>query len=189
MNNCIEKITSKKGLNQFLPKQLKYIIDDNITYGQRKLKNEYLVDILHLFLIKYHLFKEKIINLSSVKLREKYGTYYNDYFNYLLDNNIIIKESEYSVGVKCRSFKLNTEYCNSIIKYFNTNKILLKKYKERSLSYLKKDDVSMDIIKDLYRITIDYNKAIENIKNNNKSQMIKNTISIDQIANEELFYS
>jgi hypothetical protein len=189
MDNCILKIKSKTGLNQFLPKALKNLTDEKIIYNDKVLKNEYIIDIIHFFLIKYHLFKEDIINLSSIKLREKYGTNYNNYFDYLLDCNIIYKVSEYSVGVKCRSFKLNEIYYNDIFRYFNTNKVLLKKYKNRQLNYLNVDDISNKLIDDLYRITIDKDKAMEQIKNVNKSQMIKNSISINQIYNEEIYFS
>jgi len=199
------KIDDKKSILQFLPTELKYLtINKKIEYKNKKLKTAYLIDIIHKFITKYYFSKKTHIRMSSEILRKIYGTYYNYYFNYLIENNILNLASNYFVGKFCNTFKLNEKYYNShIIRFENDDKIVIRKWKfkylEKELDNLNNNKiidpwVKNQLIDDLQYIKIDYDGAKYELDRMLKCGEIKNdaywknVMSIESINVKSLFY-
>lgn len=205
---------NKSSIYQFIPKSLDYLTnkDTEIIFNNHKLKNEYLIDIVHMFLCRYYFNEKQYINLCSTILREKYGTDYNYYINYLITEGIISKTRNYFNGGHANEYKIHDKYStfiesdSDIIRYDNTNKNLLKKWIKNSKQYSIQnqqnkinskslfDEIMSEVIDDLYHIQIDQVSAnlrlkemLEN-KEINFEQYTKNRLSIESIANKSLFH-
>ena len=97
MENTLEKINyiddikgqlmEKKYTYQFVSKKLRNVIDNKpiILYKNKRLKPTYMVDIVHQMIIKYYSYGLKQFNLSSVIMRERYGTWYNFYIDFIIN--------------------------------------------------------------------------------------------------------
>lgn len=196
-----EHLDNKKYTYQFVPKRFvesvdidnKFILDSN---GKR-LKVAYMVDILHSLIMKYHYLKNNRTNLSSLILKEKYGSGYNYYMNWLVDNSYISMVSDYFVGKKAKTYSINLDDVKNLTRYKNYDRILLKKYKKAVLSIEvdKKnfnwidDEVRIKLVYDLYYVDIDYNKAsliLEDI--GDKLSYEKNKYSVECVRDKHIFY-
>ena len=193
-----KKIADKKFSLQFLPKSLELLSKvKTVKYKGITLKSAYLIDIVHSLILKYYYRKENSFNLSSIILKEKYGSQYNYYMSYLVDNNQILLTKNYLKGKNSRIYKLNEYIINGeISRYKNQDNILLKKYRNAS-SYIgsQHEDEILPIIKeklidDLYSVNIDYVRAIDFLERNNqdKDTYNKNKYSVDCIKDKHIFY-
>lgn len=195
-----EKLQEKKHIWQFIPISLKNEIgnDKKKVYKGRNIKVAYLVDILHNLIMKYHYNKKNKFNLSAEILREKYGAYYNFYINYLLEHGYIKLISDYCVGLKAKTYSMDTEKCLDLSRYKNVDGILLKKYKRSVLSLeLEKTnfnwigtEIRKKLINDLYYVDIDHEKAFD-IVNNIKDKLShqKNKYAVECVKDKHIFYS
>jgi hypothetical protein len=171
-----------------------------IIYNNVQLKVPFIIDIIHNLLVRYFFRRENHYNLSSLILKEKYGQHYNHYMNYLLVNNYIILEKDYLVGSNTKIYSLNGNLINDkMLRYKNTDKIILRKYKE-AVAHIETDDIKtnkipydikLKLINDLYLTSIDYEASLYYI--NNTVQTVdaynKNRYSIETIKEKHYYYS
>ncbi len=189
----------KKFSLQFLPESLLEISKNkNFTYKCQKLKSAYLVDIVHNLLLKYYFKKENSFTLSSLILKDKYGYLYNYYIDYLKDNNIIRMEKNYLKGSSSRIYSLNVDVINSnILRYQNSDKVLLKKYLTKHLQYeldrndLIKKSIKKRLISDLYSVKIEFERSIfylDSLKMDDVDIYNRNKYSVEAINQKHIFY-
>lgn len=192
-------------LLQFISRDFEYLIHQSkIPYNNINLKCSYLINIIHELLIKYYFSNNMDIkfNLSSLILRKKYGEYYNYYINYLCDNGFISLVSNYYVGKKTKSYKLETKFMYDIIRCKNYDSILLKKSKyryETTITEANKSIIDTNIrhklINSLNNIKIDYDDAfnyITDLKEKNlidESKYRRNLISIENINENNIYFN
>lgn len=202
------KIENKKYLYQFLPKKLEFLIKtDKIVYKDNNLKTKYLADIIHYMYCRYFFADKKQVNLSSIILRQKYGTNYNYYIEYLIDNNILINDKNYYKGRFSKLFSLNSEYYDNdikILRWRNDDKIILKKWKKSQLEFevdslndtkIINSWVKKELINDLYYVEIDFENASKHLlqmkeegKIETEKSYWKNLLSVESIKDGTLFY-
>jgi hypothetical protein len=194
------KLQNKNHLLQFLPLSLFEISKVRfITFKKQNLKTAYLIDIVHNLLLKYYFKKENRFNLSSIILKEKYGYLYNYYIEWLLQNETIVMVQNYKTGKRARVYKLNESIINGkISRYRNTDKILLKKWKNAVLSIETEDtttnqilpEIKQKLVDDLFHVQIDYQKSILFLDSTMQEFDIynKNKYSIDAIKDQHIFY-
>lgn len=196
-----KKTNQKKYIISNYPKILKDLINNRkkIPYKSINLKSAYLIDIVHNLIRRHYLNEEFFFNLSSIILKEKYGQHYNKYLEYLSDNNILKLQSNYYVGLKCKTYELPKYLLNDIdCKYKNEDTILVKKYnKKRSIEYLKKinynhidTDVMKKLVDNLDNIEIQTGLSFQYIDDSNmrSTQRNKNIHSVECLDNRDLWH-
>jgi hypothetical protein len=176
------KLKSKKYLLQLLPPQLesissqKYVFLKRSIYSRKKkaqidkevrLKVSYLIDITSGLMFKYYYEKKLAIRLSSEILREKYGTDYNHYLEYLNQSGVLKLIHNYcKQRSRCKTFELSPELFVGTSKRFkNYDSTLLKKYKinvsnenDTIESNIEKH-IQEKLVNDLFYISIDKEQA------------------------------
>lgn len=194
------KLIEKTSSLQFLPKRLDDILKSNKKeYKGINLKKTYLVDIIHNLILRYYFRKENIFSLSSLILKEKYGSKYNYYMDFLIDNEIIVLIKDYFKGKNVRIYKLNESIINgSISRFVNTDRILLKKYKSTVESIIENDIetnrihplIKVKLIEDLFSVQIDFEKSLYFLNNTvqDKDVYNKNKYSVESIKDKHIFY-
>jgi hypothetical protein len=201
-------ISEKTEILQFVPNQLEYLTKTKkIEYKDKNIKTAYLIDIIHKFITRRFFTNKTEINLSSEILRKCYGTFYNYYISYLIDNKIVDKKSNYFAGLKCNTYSLNPIYLKGdkgdLIRWKNDDKILLKKWRRNMLTTeveklndVKKinETVKRKLIDDLFHVEVDFKKASTCLKNLFDEGVIddigywKNQLSIESIEDGSIFY-
>ena len=199
-NDVSKKIINKKHLLQFLPEKFfKFENIKNIEYNGKKIKTDYLIDLLSGLILKYYFKKENNFILNSSILKERYGHIYNYYINYLIDEKILFLKSNYIKGVRSRIYSINEEILKSKIKrYKNSDKFLLKKYKNKVFDSIEPNtsnlidlDVKIKLISDLFDVKIDYDMALfllNTQESDNIDILNRNIYAIDSINNKHIFY-
>jgi hypothetical protein len=196
----------KEYLYQFIPRRFQYLTQTKkITYKEKSLKTDYIINLIHEFIIKYY-FSNDIqslkVNLYSLILRKKYGMDYNYYINYLMDNNFIKMTSNYYVGKKAKTFQIDYFDVGELIRVRIYDKILLKKHSknflENSITEYNNSPIPLDIrkklVNDIYSVTIDYDKSLKYLDDLKEKKLIddnkyfKNFISINGIKDNHLFF-
>lgn len=196
-----EKIKQKKYSLQFLPKILENIsTQKTIIYKNKKIKVSYIIDIVHNLILKYYFKKDNSFNISSVILKEKYGSYYNYYIEYLLEMEVITLFRNYQKGKNARIYKLSDKILNqNISRYKNYDKFLLKKYAnsiamvDDNPTKLKNgidNEIKQKLVNDLFSVQIDYAKSIFFLDATNQDIDIynKNKYSVECIRDNHIFY-
>jgi hypothetical protein len=194
------KLQTKKYSLQFLPKSIKDIAEQKyILYRGKKLKPEYIIDIIHNLLLRYYFRKENIFHLSAVILKEKYGYLYNFHMEYLVSEKILHIIKEYKQGKNTRIYKLDESIItDDILRYKNSNITLLKKYKN-AVSAIDNNDILINsirpeikqkIVSDLFTASIEIDKALFYLNNTiqDKDSYNKNKYSVESIYDKHIFY-
>lgn len=195
------KLEDKKNTLQFLPQSLEEISKlKNFTYKGEKLKVAYLIDIVHNLLLKYYFKRDNQFSLSAVILKEKYGYLYNYYINYLVENNVILMLTNYKAGTRARVYALSeTILRGKIIRYRNSDKVLLKKYKNK-ISQVEEgglenplidNDIKAKLVDDLFYIQIQFDRSIfylDSLKNEDNDIYNRNKYSVECINDKHIFY-
>jgi hypothetical protein len=168
-----------KKLNQFIPSQ--FLSPEYRTIIKKKngkpkvLELDYLSDLFHSFYIKFLRYKNVsnysviTLNLSSEILRKKYGLYYQEYVNLLMNNDFISLKSNYINGQRCNKYRLSisTMSKHEIIPYENKNKNLIKFY--NSPNEVEKDIYPQRlrnyIKKNLNHLSLDFKGSMEVLEN------------------------
>lgn len=202
-----------KYLYQFIPKKFEYLNKQKIIrYKEVNLKTSYLINIIHELILKYYFTNKNYIdvsptddikfNLWSSILRKKYGMHYNLYMEYLIENDFISMVSDYYVGKKAKTYKINQFEINLITKVRTNDAILIKKntkeYLTQSItSYCNSPIDPMirkKLVDDIYHVQIDYDKSmgfLNELKSEGKIEInkyYKNSHSIESIKNKTLFF-
>lgn len=192
-------------LLQFISKDFQYLTQQKkIQYKDINLKCSYLINIIHELIIKYYFSNnlDVIFNLSSTILRKKYGEYYNYYIEYLCENGFISLVSKYYVGKKTNTYKLESKYIYDVVRWKNTDKILLKKQINRYETSITetnkstiKSSIRINLVNALNKINIDYDSALNylnDIKDKNfidETKYKRNLISIENIRDKSIYFN
>jgi len=190
---------SKKSSLQFLPESLKELSENDSFYFKcKKLKTDYVIDLVHNILLKYYFRKENSFNLSSLILKEKYGHLYNYYVDYLKSIGILILIKNYLKGSNTKVYSLNISiFSSKIYRFKNKDKFLIKKYVKKQLSQETsvdnriRRDIKSKLISDLNSVSIEYDKALfylNSIRNKDIDTYQRNKYSIDSINQNHIFY-
>lgn len=201
LDNLMLKVSPryKRQTLQFLPEKLVELSKEvNFIYKDHKLKSAYVIDIVHNLLLKYYFKKDNSFTLSSLILKDKYGYLYNYYIDFLKENEIIILKKNYLKGSNSRIYSLNNSVINSnILRYQNSDKILIKKYITKHLQFeidkegLIHRDVKLKLIDDLYSVKIDYIRSIfflDSLKKQDIDIYNRNRYSVESINEHQIFY-
>ena len=190
-------------LYQFLTQDFSYLLQDRkIEYKGHQLKTDYLINIIHDIILRYYFTNEIFFNYWSLILRNKYGKIYNIYIEYLVEKGFMSMISNYYVGKKTKTYKVNNIEEKEIIRCKITDKILLKKHSKEFLikNFVNYNSSPIDIklryllIEDLYHINIKYSQAMEyleslfNTKEIDRTKYLKNLNSIDSIERNNIFF-
>jgi hypothetical protein len=196
-----KKLEEKKHSLQFLPISLEAISKNKkFMYKNKLLKTSYIIDISHNLILKYYFKKENKFNLMSTILKEKYGHLYNYYIDFLVENEILILLTNYMAGKNARIYKINDTVLKGEIKRFiNTDRILLKKYKNKVSQIEEVDieksiinqDVKTKLVNDLFHTQIQFDKSIfylDNLKDEDNDIYNRNRYSVECINDKHIFY-
>jgi hypothetical protein len=204
---------SNKYLYHFIPEKFEYLTKTKtVPHKEFKLKTSYLLNIIHEIILKYYFTSRNYIdidpeeeikfNLWSLILRRKYGMNYHLYLDYLVQNGFITMVSNYYVGKKAKTYKLNFFDFNTIKDVKTVDNILIKKYSKEYLieAITERDTGPIDpvmkkrLAEDLYHIKINYEKSLK-LLNDQKSKgdieinkYFKNKHSVECIKNNHLFF-
>lgn len=200
-SNAKKNINNKKYIFQFLPISFEsFCKEKNFYYNEQKLKTSYIIDILHNLILKYYLKKENKFNLSSIILKEKYGYLYNYYINYLVDKKILVLITKHQKGKNARIYSINESILRAdIIRYYNYDKVLLKKYKSKIFNIddckLENNLIDIDIkdklVDDLFKVKIEFERSIfylDTLKNDDMCIYNRNKYSVECINDTHIFY-
>jgi len=204
---------SNKYLYQFIPEKFLYLTKNKtIQYKDVNLKTAYLINIIHELILKFYFSNRNYIdldpnddikfNLWSLILRKKYGMHYNLYLDYLVENEFITMISNYYVGKKAKTYKINFFEIDKIKKVKTNDAILAKKstkeYLMQSITEHCNSPIDPKIRKrlvdDLYHVHVDYDKSIDLLNdmkdkgNIEINKYYKNSHSIESIKNHYLFF-
>lgn len=192
-------LEKKKFSLQFLPEKLENITNKKkIVFEEKNLKVAYLIDIVHNLILKYYFKRDNSFNLNAQILKEKYGHLYNYYIKWLISNKVIFLKKNYYKGSNSRIYSLHDSVLkNKILRWKNTDKILIKKYVNRYHQYeLDKNDlipkeIKTKLILDLYSVKIQYDRSIfylNSLKNDDNSIYNRNRYSVEAINDSHIFY-
>ncbi len=197
----IRKVSDKKYSLQFLPEVFEKLVDKkHITYNNKKLKVDYIIDIINSLILKYYFKKENAFLLNATILRDRYGYLYNYYINYLKDTGTIILKANYRKGINSRIYALNNNILkDKITKYKNYDKILLRKYKSRTFKTIENSGeiegidskIKERLIVSLFNIDIDFDRSLfflNTLKDKDIDIYNRNLYSVDSIRNKHIFY-
>lgn len=192
----------KDYLWQFLPKEFEYLLDQKtITHSGYTLKTDYLVNMMNELVVKYLFNNDESYNLWSTLLKRRYGKTYNIYIDYLLEKKFMKLISNYYVGKKAKTYKLNITTLD-ITRCKVYDKTLLKKYNKdylyRTFTSEQESPIPLNLrkklIDDLYYVDIDYEKSfkwLNDRKNDNTLDIEKyyrNLSAIDGINTGHIFF-
>jgi len=180
-----------------------YVDRDPIEYKFKKLKSLYLLDIISSMMAKLHLHKKDMVCLSSEFLRKKYGTFYNFYIDYLLDEGLLILEKQHISGKRSKMYRLNSNLTSQYKHYKCYDESFIKKTEKAQEHRTKKCEVKSPIAEeirrslkeDLYHITLDIDGAKEYLdgllKNGeiDKTKYNANLNTIEDISAGNIFTS
>lgn len=205
-----KKSVEKGYLEHFIPEKFEYLTKiKKIEYKGVNLKSAYLIHLIDEMMIKYYFRKSDTLdneikfNLSSTILRINYTHIYNYYINYLIDNDFLILVSDYHVGTKTRTYRLNRECLINIKRVRTSDTTLLKK---NSKEFLKKTylninkspipvEIRKKVVDDLYDIKINYKDSMDYLNESKKSKEIgfykyrRNYLSIESINSEKIWFT
>lgn len=181
----MEKKQNKKYVTLFVPHNLEHLTKNIKTElgfkdkTKKYLKNLYLLDIISNLLSKKNKkdknrknkndnVKRDGFRLSSEILRKKYGTHYNFYIDYLINNEILLLIEKERKGIRSRKYKINPEIDPFFYRQFRVYDEFFIKKKEKinkTITELSKnvsiieDDIKKIIEENLYSIEIKGNEA------------------------------
>ena len=204
---------SNNYLYQFIPKKFEYLTKTKVVdYKDVNLKTAYLINIIHELILKFYFSSRNYVdiipndeikfNLWSSILRKKYGMHYNLYMEYLIDVDFITMTSDYYVGKKAKTYKINPFEIESIKKVKTNDAILSKKntkeYLMQSITEYCNSPINpklrKKLVDDLYHVQIDYDKSLDYLNdlkskgNIEINKYYKNLHSIDSIKSSNLFF-
>lgn len=188
--------TMRTSILQFTPTTYPHLLhNETITYKGNVLKTSYLRDLMHVFIFRKYIHDRKYFNLWSVILRKKYGTHYNYYIDWLLDHNIISLKKKWRAGTSSKLYELTLDFkSNEIIRYPNTDKFLLRKINKHEKVEVKKlSPIYLEMLEDLKRVKLDYEKARLAIDNEHDVALIdvnshlKNVMALTAIRDNIIY--
>jgi len=190
---------------QFVSKDFQYLTQQKkLEYKGINLKCSYLINIVHELIIKYYFSNntDSKFKLSSIILKKRYGEHYNYYINYLCEQGFMSMVSNYCVGKKTKTYKLNIEYTYDVLRWKNYDNMLLKKINNRyetSITEMSFSSIQVDIrvkiIESLTKVDIDYDGALKLLNDRRKSGEMcepkyqKNLISIENINSKSIYFN
>jgi len=208
INEALKNLNDKKFILQFttekLYKELSTDQEKHIFYCGKFLKKSYIHDLMHTFLLEQLLKEKSIKTLNSEVLKSKYSNEYNRIIDYLLDHGHIIQVCGYISGKSSSKYRLVQKSDFKIRRIQNTDKILLKKYRNRIIAlYNDSSDINnvdgqinrfviKKLLDSFYHLSIDYNKAKKYVDGVDKEDVIKYEhllYSIDSINSNDFRFA
>lgn len=240
MQNIIPNISEKTSILQFLPKKFEYLtknskVEFEISYKPKNntgiakkivnLKTAYLIDLMHKLIFRYYRHidskdsnsknKAKNVNLCARILREcLYGTHYNYYIQYLIHIGFLKHTGNYLAGSFSNRYEIVLSYIkskNQIVRYYNEDKFILRKWKnsyylnehdkltsddiDKSKSQHISSPIKIKLAQDLQYVKINIEESLKYLNDLYKNELItldgflKNTISIEKIHDHNFFFS
>lgn len=201
--NFENRLNKKTFSLQFLPECLSYLSTKKIViFNDKKLKSDYLIDIIHNLVLKFYFKKENRFALNATVLKDKYGYLYNYYINYLIDCNFLLLKTNYLKGVSSRIYSLSDKiFSGNISRYRNYDKILLKKYKLKFIEMIYGDEcdnkslieenIKDKLVDDLFSVEIQHDRAIfylDSLKYDDIDIYNRNIYSVECINDKHIFY-
>lgn len=195
-----QNLESKNSILQFYPKILQdKLPNKNFIFEDKSLKRNFIIDIVHILLLKYFFKGENRFNLSSLILKSKYGQYYNYYMNYLLDLGVLEIVKKHQKGVNARIYKLaDSVITGEISRYRNYDATILRKYKnaveriehDDLESNLIDPDVKRKLIEDLFSVSVLFDEAVNILEGmiDDSSVFNRNMYSVESIKENHIFY-
>ena len=192
----------KDYLWQFLPREFEYLTKiKKIVYKGKNLKTDYLINMMHELSMKYYFTNDVTHNLWSEILRSRYTKLYNYYIDYLVEHKYMFYVSNYYVGKKAKTYKLNITDLD-MIKCKINDPIILKKHSKDYLyeTFTKQQNSPIELelrkllIEDLYHVEIDYNSALKYLTDGKSNgtleseKYFRNLYSIDGINTNHIFF-
>jgi len=192
----------KDYLWQFLPKEYEYLLDQKtVTHSGYTLKTDYLINMMNELVVKYLFNNDESYNLWSTLLRRRYGKTYNIYIDYLLDKKFMKLISNYYVGKKAKTYKLNITTLD-ITRCKVYDKILLKKYNKdylyRHFTAEQESPIPLNLrkklIDDLYYVDIDHDKSLKWLNDRKDDNTLdtekyyRNLSAVDGINTGHIFF-
>jgi len=190
---------------QFVSKDFQYLTQiKKLEYKGVNLQCSYLINIVHELIIKYYFSNntDSKFKLSSLILKKRYGEYYNYYINYLCEQGFMVMVSNYCVGKKTKTYKLNIDYTYDVLRWKNYDTKLLKKINNRyetSITEMSFSSIQVGIrskiIESLTKIDIDYKGALKLLNDRrNSGEMCepkyqKNLISVENINSKSIYFN
>jgi len=196
----------KKGIGFFCPEKYVYLSKiPFLEYKDTKLKTSNLLNIIHDIIIRFQLntdddydVDEYEFNLFSKILRSRYGKFYKNYIDFLVEDGFMKMVSNYYVGKKSKTYKLNWFDMDKIKRITVYDNIINKRMNKDYLKNVLTTDSPIDInirkklVDDLRSITIDSEKSllyINKIKTNiSNEKYFKNYYSINNIKDNNLYF-
>lgn len=196
-----EKLAAKKSSLQFLPAKLAHLSSKKtFDHAGKTLKSAYAIDLAHSLILKYYFKKENKFSLMSTILKEKYGSKYNHYVDYLVSIRVIEMVANYFAGRNARVYKICPDVLKgTITRYDNRDTSLLKKYRNK-ISRVEEvgigdspilPEVKAKLVDDLFHIGVDLAAAIfylDNLKDAGGDIYNKNRYSVECIDDRHIFY-
>lgn len=197
-------------LTRFIPRDFNYLLKTpKLEYCGKKLKTAYLINMMSEFINKTFSRKNDILeneikfNLCSMLLKSNYGQTYNYYINWLIDNEFLILVSNYYVSVKSRSYRVNHQFLNNIIRVNVYDKVLLKKntseYLRKSFVKNSKSPIPIELRERLtdilYEVDVDIDAAANYVEQAritgalDYKKYMKNYLSIQNLKYNNMFFN
>lgn len=180
----------------------KYILTDldlwstkYVNWNGERIKTANIIDFLDQFLAKNITYGRDWIRLNSRVLKWLYGSQYTHIISYLENKNILYLWKNYSVGIKAKCYRLTKEAKE--MKIVNVaveipDRLSIKRLKMRNQTIDIDDVIKEKLIKDLFRVEIDKNAAIDWCDTNlekNSMPYLSNIMSITKISSGQIYYS
>jgi hypothetical protein len=170
----------------------------HVLYSGQKLKPYKLASIMDYLYTKSLLFDKHMMPLNSEVMRKQYGTHYNYYIKYLLDNGYIRLVANYSTGRNSNIYAIRDEYLKGSA--MNIMSIEMPENKANSMSFntnptdgnsLIDPEVRLLLTQDLNAVTIDFESAMSWLDHQNFTwkKRLKSLASICKINETNLYWS
>ena len=199
---------TKNGLSFFCPDKFIYLNKTPfIEYNGKTLKTSNLLNIIHDIIVKFQIntdddydVDDYEFNLFSKILRSRYGVFYKNYIDFLIENGFMKMTSNYFVGKKSRTYVLNWFDIDKIKRITIYDNIINKRVSRDYLRNILYSDSPIDInlrkklVDDLKHVSINSEKSLEciNILKQNgeitNDKYFKNFYSINYIKDNNLYF-
>lgn len=165
----------KTSILQFLPYQLEHLTHTKKTVVVCEktgkfinLKNAMIIDFMHDIIKQIYYKKTNELYIYSNVSKDRYGSNYNHYINYLCDNGYIRQVGKHLAGEYSRRYRISDEITDQKMKrYHNTDTILLKKRKKLNDNLLSTGieggilpEVKKKMVNDAKLVQIDHNASM-----------------------------
>lgn len=165
--------------------------EKKINYKGKNLKTVYLHNIMDMFLHHHLNTGDTVLCLYSKYLKNVYGSKYNYYISFLMENNFLYLYKNYSVGRHSKMYAITKDVVKEMSK-INTKNLKLSKheYKKISIREVGTNPVSKQIVSSLFKVNIEKEESelwIEKSNLDYRKSILNKTI-VEKIVNKDIYY-